>query len=148
MAEALRALGPLPVVVSPLRRTRETAAPHEAAWGVVATNDESVAEIPTPTDDLAARGAWLSQAMAGTWAELGADHLAWRDALVGAILSLPGDTVVVSHFVAINAIVGRAVGDDRVMHAPIDNCSITTVDTSDGRLVVTELGRTAVTEVR
>ncbi|HVM65254.1 MAG TPA: hypothetical protein VMU14_10360, partial [Acidimicrobiales bacterium] len=94
-----------------------------------------------------ARGAWLSQAMAGTWHDLGPSYLGWREALVEAVLALRADTVVVSHFVAINAIVGRAVGDDRVMHAPIDNCSITTVDTSEGRLVVTELGRTAVTEV-
>ena len=151
MAATLGPVGPLPVVVSPLRRTRETAAPLEAAWGAAATVDERVAEIPTPTDDLEARAAWLSRAMASTWTELGADHLAWRDALVAAVLALPTDTVVVTHFVAINAIVGCAVGDDRVMHAAIDNCSITTVDTSplSGKgLAVTELGRTAVTEVR
>jgi broad specificity phosphatase PhoE len=148
MAATLGPLGPLPVVVSPLRRTRETAAPLESAWDLVATVDERVAEIPTPTDDLTERAEWLSRAMAGTWTELGADHLAWRDALVAAIVALPTDTVVVSHFVAINAIVGCAEGDDRVMHVPLDNCSITTIDTSGGGIVVAELGRTATTEVR
>jgi broad specificity phosphatase PhoE len=152
MAAALDRVGPLPVVVSPLRRTRQTAAALEEIWGVTATVDERVAEIPTPTDDLGARAAWLSQAMAGTWTELGADHVAWRDALVAAVLALSTDTVVVTHFIAINAIVGCAVGDDRVMHAPIDNCSVTTIDTAGGisgcGLVVVELGRTAVTEVR
>jgi len=148
MAATLAGFGPMPIVVSPLRRTRETAAALEAAWGVTATVDERVAEIPSPTDDLVARGEWLSQAMAGTWRELGPSYLGWRDALVEAITALPADTVVVSHFVAINAVVGRAVGDDRVMHAPVDNCSITTVDTAGGGLVVTELGRTAVTDVR
>jgi broad specificity phosphatase PhoE len=148
MAATLAPLGPLPVMVSPLRRTLETARPLEQAWGEPATVDPRVAEIPSPTDDLAERGAWLSQAMAGTWADLGPDLEAWRDALVAAIVSLRPDTVVVSHFIAINAVVGAAVGDDRVMHVPLDNCSITTVDTSGGSLALVDLGHTAVTEVR
>ena len=148
MAAVLAPLGPLPIVVSPLRRTRETAAALEDVWSVAAEVDHRVAEIPSPTDDLEARGRWLSRAMAGTWTDLGPTYLDWRDVLVDAVLALDTDTVVVSHFVAINALVGRAIGDDRVMHAPVDNCSITTLETTGGRLVVTEIGRTAVTEIR
>jgi broad specificity phosphatase PhoE len=148
MARTLAPIGPLPIVVSPLRRTRETAAALEQVWGAVAVVDERVAEIPSPTEDLVARGEWLSAAMAGTWDDLGPPYLDWRDQLIDTIVALPSDTVVVSHFVAINAVVGRANGENRVMHAPIDNCSITTVDTTGGQLVVTELGRSAVTEVR
>jgi broad specificity phosphatase PhoE len=147
MSAALAPLGPQAMVVSPLRRTRETARPLEQAWGVAATVDERVAEIPSPTSDLAERGAWLSQAMAGTWADLGPDLQAWRDALVQAVVALPSDTVVVSHFIAINAVVGAAIGNDRVMHLSLANCSVTTVDTSGGSLAVVELGRTAATEV-
>ena len=58
-------------MVSPLRRTRETAAALEQIWGVTAVVDDRVAEIPSPTDDLAARGAWLSPAMAGTLGRAG-----------------------------------------------------------------------------
>ena len=113
----------------------------------MATVDERVAEIPSPTDDLAERGAWLSRAMAGTWADLGPQYQAWRDRLVAALERLSTDTVVVSHFIAINAVVGRAVDDDRVMHVPLGNCSITTVDTAPGHLAVVELGASATTEV-
>jgi broad specificity phosphatase PhoE len=148
MAATLAPLGPLPIVVSPLRRTRETAAALEQLWGVIAVVDDRVAEIPSPTDDLVARGEWLSAAMAGTWQDLGPTYRAWRDELVDTIAALTSDTVVVSHFVAINAVLGRAEGDDRIMYSPIGNCSITTVDTTGGRLVVTELGRSGVTEVR
>ncbi len=147
MAAALAPIGPLPMVVSPLRRTRETAAALEAVWARTATVDARVAEIPSPTDDLTERGAWLRGAMAGTWADLGPDYEAWRDDLVDTILAYESDTVVVSHFVAINAVVGRATGDDRVMNARIDNCSVTTVDTEAGGLVVVELGALASTEV-
>ena len=52
MAAALAPLGPLPIVVSPLRRTRETAAALERLWATTAVVDDRVAEIPSPTDDL------------------------------------------------------------------------------------------------
>ncbi len=147
VARALAPLGPQPIVVSPLRRTRETAAPLEAAWDVAAVVDDRVAEIPSPTDDLAERGAWLSRAMAGTWADLGPAYEAWRDRLIAALEDLPADTVVVSHFIAINAVVGRAVDDDRVMHVALGNGSITTVDVVPGHVAVVELGAVASTEV-
>ena len=57
--------------------------------------------------------------MAGTWAELGPELVAWRDRLVDAVAALTDDVVVVSHFIAINVVVGAAVGDDRVMHVPV-----------------------------
>ncbi|MGZ4695398.1 MAG: histidine phosphatase family protein [Acidimicrobiales bacterium] len=147
MTATLAPLGPFPMVVSPLRRTLETARPLEQAWDVAATVDGRVAEIPSPTRDLAERGAWLSRAMAGTWADLGPELESWRDRLVQAIVSMPTDTVVVSHFIAINAVVGAAIGNDRVMHLSLANCSITTVDNAGGSLAVVDLGRTATTEV-
>jgi len=149
MAGGVGPLGPLPMVTSPLRRTRETAAALEAVWGSPARVDHRVAEIPTPTRDLTERSAWLSRAMAGTWADLGPDLEAWRDQLVGAVTELSVDTVVVTHFVAINAVVGWSTGDDRVMAVALDNCSVTTLEVdSTGAMLVRELGATATTEVR
>jgi broad specificity phosphatase PhoE len=148
MASSLARLGPLPVVVSPLRRTRETAAALETRWGAPAVVDPRVAEIPSPTDDLAERGAWLAEAMASTWSALGSTYTAWRDDVIAAVVGLDVDTVVVTHFIAINAVIGRATGDDRVMNTRVDNCSITTVDTSAGELALVEVGATAITEVR
>jgi broad specificity phosphatase PhoE len=147
MATGLAPHGPLPLVTSPLLRTRQTAAALASVWGAPAAVDERVAEIPSPTDDLAERGAWLSRAMAGTWADLGPELAAWRDRLVQAVFELAADTVVVTHFVAINAIVGWASGDDRVMAVRLDNCSITTLDTDGSGLRVVELGAMANSEV-
>jgi broad specificity phosphatase PhoE len=151
VAAVLGPLGPMPIVVSPLLRTLQTAEPLALAWRVPARVDGRVAEVPSPTDDLAERGAWLSRAMAGTWADLGADLEAWRDTLVATVLGLPADTVVVSHFIAINALIGAAVGDDRVMHVSLGNGSITTLETptagSGSALSVVEIGAEAATEV-
>ena len=48
--------------------------------------------------------------------------------------------MVVSHFVAINAAIGAATGDDRLLIRMLDNCSITVVDVEDGRLTLVEGG--------
>ena len=42
MAARMAPLGPLPIVVSPLRRTRETARPLEAAWSVTGAVEPAV----------------------------------------------------------------------------------------------------------
>ena len=148
VAGDLAALGPLPIVVSPLRRTLETAAPLAARWGVDPTVDPAVGEIRSPTDDLAGRAAWLREAMAGTWTDLDDDVRSWRGDVVDALLALERDTVVVTHFVAINAAVGHALGDDRVVCFSPGNCSVTMLRSTKGSLEVLSFGDQAVTEVR
>jgi len=147
VADALAPTGPLPIVVSPLRRTRETAAPLEGRWGVTAVVDPDVGEIPSPVDDLAGRSQWLRQAMAGGWEDLGPELRAWQRRVVDRILGIDRDTVVVTHFVAINAAVGTATGDDRLVCVRPDHCSLTVLEVGDGRLRVVSLGGEAVTEV-
>lgn len=147
-ADALAPSGPLSIVVSPLRRTRETAAPLAARWGVEPVVDERVAEIPSPTDDLAARSAWLTQAMSGTWSQLGERWTSWRDEVVAALLAIPEDAVVFTHFVGINVAVGRATGDESVLCFRPGNASRTILDAVDGVLRLVELGDEMQTVVR
>jgi broad specificity phosphatase PhoE len=56
MAERLAPLGPLPIITSPLRRTRETAATLENRWRFTARIEPAVGEIPSPMQDPTARG--------------------------------------------------------------------------------------------
>jgi broad specificity phosphatase PhoE len=149
VAAELAAIGPVPVVASPLRRTRETAAAIAAALGVDVAVEPAVGEVVAPPEHqgLAARGPWLQRAMAGTWADLGEELDSWRSGVVGALLALPGDTVVVTHFVAINAAVGAALGDGRVLCFRPGNCSTTILRAGDDGLHVARLGTDAVTEV-
>jgi broad specificity phosphatase PhoE len=140
--------GPLPILCSPLRRCRETAQALADRWDVTPTVDAAVGEITSPTDDLAGRTAWLRLAMQGTWSALDDERLAWRDAVVARLLQIDTDTVVHSHFIAINAAVGAALGEDRVVCFAPDNCSITTLETDGRTLSVVTLGGQAMTEVR
>ena len=139
-ADLLAPLGPMAILSSPLARARETAEVLAELWGVSPTIEPRVAEIPSPTDDLEARTAWLRQAMSGTWADLEPRYRAWRDGVVECLLGLPTDTVVFSHFIAINAAVGHVRGDDRLVSFRPDNASITHLSNDGGRLTLHALG--------
>ena len=143
----LESLGPLPLVSSPLRRTRETAAAFEKRWNVQATIEPAVAEIPSPTDDLQARMDWLRQAMQGRWADLPPSYREWRGQVVAALLAMKKTTIVTTHFIAINAAVGFATQDDRLVCFEPDNCSCTRIEVADGTLRLVELGRRRETDV-
>jgi broad specificity phosphatase PhoE len=144
VADALAPLGPLAIQTSPLRRCRETAAPLAARWGTEPVISTAVAEIPSPPGvALAERSAWLLSLGDRTWSDADADTARWRAEAVAAVRDLPGDTVVFTHFVAINVLVGAATGDERVFVARFANCSRTIIDVTDGRLQVAELGAEA-----
>ena len=146
---ASRVPGGAPVVSSPLRRCQETAAPVAARWGVDVRVEPSVAEIPSPKGvPIGERVPWLRQAMEARWTDLGARYVAYRDGVAAFLSGCRATTVVVSHFVAINAAIGVATGDDRLLLRALDNCSITVVDVVDGRLTVVEGGHEADTLIR
>jgi broad specificity phosphatase PhoE len=146
-AEALAPIGPLDVVSSPLTRTRETAQPLADKWGEIPRIEPRVAEIPSPTDNLLERTRWLHGVMVDKWPNLDQDLLNWRQGVINAIASLEKDTVIFSHFIAINAIVGEAVGDDRVVGFLPDNGSITIIETHESGIFLINRGREAGTRV-
>jgi broad specificity phosphatase PhoE len=147
-------LGRVPIYTSPLRRCRETARPLEALWQRSAEVLEAVAELPSPPLDLPARQSWLRQAMLGTWRELNdrapagsQDYLAWRQTLLDSLARLPQDSVVFSHFIAINVAVAAAHAREDVVCFQPDHASITCVEVGNGSVRLVELGRQASTTV-
>lgn len=148
VARELSSLGPVSLVTSPLARCRETAAAIAEALGVEPEVRDEVAEIPSPEGvAMADRSAWLRDALAATWTELGEPFGAYRTRLLDYVSSIDRDTVCVTHFVAINAVIGAATGDDRLLVASLDNCSVTTVEVAD-TLVLRSIGREADTLIR
>lgn len=142
------------IISSPLLRCQQTAFPLATLWNADVGIEPAVAEIPSPSGyDLSNRVGWLRNAMAGTWSELAKDsgetYARYRDSVVDAVAQLPTDTVVFSHFIAINVIVGHALGDDAMVIAHLDNCSVTVVDVEpDGTITIVEMGREADTLIR
>lgn len=149
VAERLAPLGPLAVLSSPMRRCQETSAPLAGRWGASITIEPAVTEIPSPDGyALNERIEWLRNAMAGEWAALGPYYTAFRDSIAERLVRCPVDTVVFSHYIAINAAIGVAVGDDRLVIRALDNCSVTVLDVVDGRLEFVEGGHEADTLIR
>jgi probable phosphoglycerate mutase len=126
--------GPLPLVTSPRRRARETAAALEARWGTLAIVEPAVDEVPAPSDEPAERQAWLRRAMSSTWTGLGPRYASWRTMVTSMLAGLDEDTVVVTHFVVINAALGAALGRDDVWVANVANASVTLIDNTGGQL--------------
>jgi broad specificity phosphatase PhoE len=90
--------------------------------------------------------------MAGTWTEVakrsGSHYLDYRDAIGQRVAQITTDTVVFSHFIAINAVIGVATENDAMVIASLDNCSVTTFEIVDGKLVLIESGNEADTLIR
>lgn len=138
---------PLELRSSPLKRARETAVPLQAALSQEIAVEERFAEIPSPGLSLAERGPWLRGVMQGRWREQSADLQRWRQDLIDCLREIRADTAIFSHFVAINAAVGAAEGDDRVVLFRPDNGSITAIETGSGRLAVLSRGTEAETRI-
>lgn len=129
--------GPLPVATSPLRRARETAAPLAGRWGTEAVVVDAVGEIPSPTDDLGERGRWLRDVLMRRWGDVDPALHTWREQLLDALVAFGRDTVVFTHYVAINTAVGAATGDDRLTCCMPGHASVTELDVrADGTLVL------------
>lgn len=143
VAQELALLGPLPILTSPLRRTRETASPLAELWKVQPVIEDAVAEVPSPTDNLHERLAWLREFMAGSWRNASIPLAAWRESVLDALLAVREDTVIFSHYIAINVAAGAALGDDRVVVFSPDNGSVTVFENEGGTLRLIERGREA-----
>ncbi|WP_369059392.1 histidine phosphatase family protein [Caulobacter sp. 73W] len=152
-AEALMALSPAErptrVISSPLRRCRETAQPFADALGMAMEIDPRVGEIPTPKALTGEeRPGWLRAAFGARWGEIEGDldYADWAAGVAAAVAEYEG-CAVFSHFVALNAAVGTAIGDDRAVVFRPDHASITVFEIKDGRLRLVEQGAEASTQV-
>lgn len=147
LAAEMARLGPMALLTSPLRRARETAAPLARLWGVEPLVEPRLAEVPSAVEDLALRGAWLKEFARGDWSRAGAVQQAWRQGVIEALLGFAADTVIFSHFIPLNVVVGAASGTAEVLVFQPDYCSVTQFDNGGGRLRLVQRGREAASRV-
>lgn len=146
-ADDLASLGPMPIFSSPLARAMETAKPLAKRWHITTVIEPKVAEIPSPTIDLAERSQWLRGIMSNQWSNLTPALCDWRKNMIKRVTNYTQDSVIFSHFIAINVIVGAAQESDEVVTFHPDNGSVTTIGIETGNLQVIELGNVASTPV-
>jgi broad specificity phosphatase PhoE len=142
--------GRVDILTSPLVRCRSTASAIATRIGVEPMVCQQVAEIPSPAGiAMADRMEWLRAAMMGTWSELGTQYVNYRDGVVRFLQQCTTDVIVVTHFVAINAVIGAITGNDHLMVSRLDNCSVTILERNDdGSLVLIAGGDEADTVIR
>lgn len=144
-ARALGKLTPSRLVVSPLRRTRETADPIAAAFGLEPEVRKEVAEVFDPSLPPEERKAIIGPFMEGVWSEQNDTLQAWRQRVVGTLAEFEngaGDVIVVSHYIAICVAIGEATRNDRVVPVKLGNCSITSIDVVGEKLILVGAGST------
>jgi probable phosphoglycerate mutase len=146
-ARALTSSGATRLLVSPLRRTRETATPIAAALQLEPEITPAVGEVFDPDMPVAERQSMIGPFMQGRWSVQNERLLAWRQRLYDTFTAIASDTlesaVIVSHYIAIASIVGRALDDDRVVPLAIPTASITTDALDGARLELVAAGSLA-----
>ena len=144
VSKVLAPKGPLPILASPLLRTRETAQPLAKLWKREPAIEHAVAEIPSPGHmSVTERVPWLRQFMAGSWRDADKGLAEWRARVIATLASQKADVVIFSHYVAINVAMGAALGDDKVVVFSPANCSVTVFDTDGARLSLVDRGQEA-----
>ncbi|TCO71073.1 histidine phosphatase family protein [Chromatocurvus halotolerans] len=131
---------------SPLARALQTAEPLARRMGVDVSVSESFREIPAPVP-LSERRDWLRGFMREAWTGQPDSLLNWRQRLLEALHATSTPSVIFTHFLVINAVVGHSQGSERTLSFWPDNASVTEIQLADGQLTLRALGRAMETVV-
>jgi probable phosphoglycerate mutase len=134
------------LISSPMLRAQETARPLAEALGLKPTIIEHFREIPTPVDR-ADRQTWLRTIARQNWQEQHDMVRDWHAALLSELGKVREHTVIFTHFMVLNAIVGSLQQRERVVCYLPANASITTVQWSGDGHELLELGHQLKTRV-
>src|SRR5690606_2975086 len=151
LALDMETIGPMQILTSPLERARESALPLANRWGIQPEVSAAFSEIPTPPEiaekGIKARGPWLQQIAGQKFAGQPPIIRAWREGVVGMLRSARYVAVIFTHFMVINAAVGAALDDDRVVLTHPDYCSCTTLEVDRRGLRLVSRGQEATTKI-
>ena len=142
----------LRLVSSPLLRARETAAPLTDSLGIGVEVDKVIREIPSPVP-VRERRQWLGEFMHPHWNEQPEEVLEWqraslrRWASLRRLLAMRQPTIVFTHFVTVNAVVGEIIGSTKTVCCLPANASITHIRLTGESLQLVALGEQLQTTV-
>ena len=137
-------------ISSPLNRCKETASlALEKMYSEIVINN-NFRELPSPTLDLKKRVNWLRRILPLTWSELlkdketkdsGVNFIQWKKNIMNNIYSINKNTIIFTHFVVINSIIGEILKSDKIVNFQPSNCSITEIRKINDRLKLVKLGK-------
>ena len=124
---------------SPLARALETAAPLARLRGVEIGQQDVFREIPAPVP-MPQRQEWLQQFMQQQWHEQQESLHSWRRAAYQHLVALQQPTVVFTHFLVINTVVGKVLNKSATLCFWPGNASITRLRLTGDSLELVALG--------
>lgn len=146
LVSTLGGLTPRRLLSSPLQRAQDTAAPLAARWGRLPEIEDGIRELPSSVP-MPQRREWLKTVMLKRWSEVDPALVAWRERVWQAVSGCREDSILFTHFMVINAVVGRALGDERLVVFEPDYCSVTRLSLTAGGCELLELGKSRATLV-
>jgi broad specificity phosphatase PhoE len=142
--EAARELSSVPwraLVCSPAARAVQTAQLIGRELGLSPVPDPLFEELRPGSDLTGTRGEWQRGILDLPWEQVPAALRGWRDSLMSRIRGLREDTVIVTHFGTINAIVSPLAGSRTFFSFAPRTCSITRLAVRPGHgVAIEELG--------
>jgi broad specificity phosphatase PhoE len=127
------------IISSPLLRAQETSVPLAESLSLPVLIDTAFREIPAPVA-LAGRKQWLQAFMQQQWEEQPEALIEWRNTALSQIRSLKKPTVIFTHFLVLNAIIGDVLQRSETLVFWPDNASVTQLKLTGGTLELVELG--------
>ena len=129
------------LISSPLLRAQETSKPLAELLGREDVSIEAAySEIPSPVP-MAQRQQWLREFMAQQW-DVQPDSLtAWRSQMMKKLLELEQPSVIFTHFLVLNTVVGSIQGKSETLCFRPDNASVVRLKHCGDRLELVEIGR-------
>ena len=136
------------LISSPLLRARETYLPLESKIFSAAEINLNFAEIPSPGIALKERKEWLRKIFDMNIVDLGQPQKEWRNKIIECFKLIKSDTLIFSHFMVINCIVGWIRKSEKFVSFFPDNCSVTKLIKQNNKIIVDKLGRELPTTVQ
>ena len=134
------------LVSSPLARAKETAQPLARSRALDVTINPAFAEIPSPVP-LSERQDWLRGFMREQWQQQPEFLHQWRQQALDELKTLTDTTVIFTHFLVLNAVVGSILGKEETLCFRPDNASITQLTLRDGALELVSAGEEMTTVI-
>ena len=99
---------------------------------------------------------WLKRVLPLNWEELekdkesklsNIDYYLWRKKIISKIISFKNETVIFTHFVVINNVIGKITNSKKVINFYPDNCSITEIGIENNKMELIKLGNNSISKV-
>ena len=144
------------IISSPLLRCQETANISVSDSKKKIIIDDIFRELPSPIKDLNKRVTWLKRVLPLNWEGLeednesklsNIDYYLWRKKIINKIISFKNETVIFTHFVVINYVIGKITNSNKVINFYPNNCSITEIGIENNKMELIKLGDSSISKV-